>query len=228
MAKQVMKRDSERAKKEWSEGELIRTFNLNRLGTQLTPVMQEWLDVASPDLNMMEQYLFDEDLANAQKYITGWNEEDLKMKFISTILKLGHIKDGNQIMCYFDKIISATIGDIKLIVKSDFMLAKGTLDFFETPYFHFQEYKPYKNPSGDSMAQLLEAFLIAQQKNKNNLPLYGVDIMGANWRFVTMEGDDYCVSNIFNSIDKADLLTIISVLRKFKYILETRLLEAKN
>ena len=225
MAKKINSKDTERTKKEWSEGELIRTFNLNRNGLQHSPVMVEWLDVEPPELNIGEQYMLDQDLTNAQKYITAWSEEDLKMKFISTILKLGHLRDDDKIMCYFDKIISATIEDIKLTVKSDFMLAKGTLDFFETPYFHFQEYKPYKNPSGDSMAQLLEAFLIAQEKNKNNKPLYGVDIMGANWRFVTMEGKDYSISKAYDSVDKADLLTIVSVLRKFKYILETRLLD---
>lgn len=227
MAKNTKNQDSERVKKdkkEWSEGELIRTFNLNRIINIQTPVMEEWLDVQPPELNIGEQYMFDEDLINAQKYITGWNEEDLKMKFISNIVKLGYLRDSDKVMGYFDKIISATIEDIKLTVKSDFMLAKGTLDFFETPYFHFQEYKPYKNPSGDSMAQLLEAFLIAQEKNKNGQPMYGVDIMGANWRFVTMEGKDYCISKAFDSIDKPDLLTIIAVLRKFRYILETRLL----
>jgi hypothetical protein len=108
--------------------------------------------------------MFDEDLSNAQKYISGWNEEDLKMKLISNIIKLGNLKDSDNIMSYFDKTISATVENIHLTVKSDFMLAKGTLDFFETPYFHFQKYKPYKNPSGDAMAQLLEVFLIAQAK----------------------------------------------------------------
>ena len=226
MAKKINNiQETERTKREWSEGELIRTFKLNRIDVDAprTPVMQEWLDVEMPVLNIGEQYMLDQDLAKAQKYITAWSEEDLKMKFISTILKLGHFSDGDKIMCYFDKIISATIETIKLTVKSDFMLAKGTLDYFEIPYFHFQEYKPYKNPSGDSMAQLLEAFLIAQEKNKNGLPLYGVDIIGANWRFVTMEGKDYCVSGIFNSIDNRDLLTIIAILRKFKFILKTRL-----
>lgn len=222
MAKRIRNQDDdERIKKDWSEGELIRTFNLNRMVTTQTDTMKEWLDVQPPVLNVGEQYMFDEDLTNAQKYITGWNEEDLKMKFISTILKLGHLKDNDIVMGYFDKILSATIEDIRLTVKSDFMLAKGTLDFFETPYFHFQE---YKHPTGDSMAQLLEAFLIAQHKNKNGKPMYGVDIMGANWRFVTMEGKNYCISKAFDSIESADLLTIIAVLRKFKYILEVRLL----
>ena len=71
---------------------------------------------------------------------------------------------------------------------------------------------------------LVAAFLIAQVSNNNNRPLYGVDIMGANWRFVTMEGKDYCISKAFDSVDKEDLLTIIAVLRKFKHILETRLM----
>jgi hypothetical protein len=224
MAKKINNTNNERTKRNWLEGELIKTFQLNRIITSQTPLMQEWLEVELPTLNMGEQYLFDEDLNNAKKYIAGWNEEDLKMKFISTILKLGHLRDGDVVLGYFDKTISAVVEGIPLTVKSDFMMAKGILDVYETPYFHFQEYKPHKNPSGDSMAQLLEAFLIAQERNKNGLPMYGVEIMGINWRFVTMEGKDYCMSKSFNSIDKMDLLHIIAILRKFKYILETRLL----
>jgi hypothetical protein len=225
MAKSLKKQEEERANKNWREGDIIKMFKLNRIVGNQTPLMLEWLDVGVPELNVGEQYIFDEDLANAQKHIAGWNEEDLKMKFISTILKLGHLRDGDVILGYFDKIISATVEGIKLTVKSDFMLAKGILDVFETPYFHFQEYKPYKNPSGDSMAQLLEAFLIAQEKNQNGKPLYGVDIMGSNWRFVTMEDKNYCISKAYDAVEKQDLLAIIAILRKFRYILETRLMD---
>lgn len=225
MAKRINNnQDDERVKKEWSEGEIIRTFELNRIVTFQTPLMQEWLDVQTPEFNTIEQYIFDKSLNKAQKYIAGWYEEDLKMKFISPILELGHIEDDDTTKGFFDKIISATVEDIRLTVKSDFMLAKGTLDFFETPYFHFQEYKPHKNPTGDSMAQLIQAFLIAQEKNKNGKPLYGIDIVGKQWSFVVMEGKDYCISETFNSIIKTDLLTIIAVLRKFKHTLEARLL----
>ncbi|MEY4903932.1 MAG: hypothetical protein RLZZ292_1747 [Bacteroidota bacterium] len=224
MAKKIINPNDDSPVKAWREGELIKTFKLNRIVTEQTPRMKEWLDVAIPTLNIGEQYIFEEDLVNAQKHIAGWNEEDLKMKFISTILKLGHLRDGDTILGYFDKTISAVVEDIKLTVKSDFMLAKGILDVFETPYFHFQEYKPYKNPTGDSMAQLLEAFLIAQEKNKNGKPIYGVDIVGKQWSFVIMEGKNYCISKSFDSVDRSDLLTIIGVLRKFNFILETYLL----
>ncbi len=224
MAKRVKNSEDEISKKDWREGELIDVFNLNRIIIPQTALMQEWLDVTMPELNVPEAYSFDKYLTRAQKQITGWQEEDLKMKFISPILELGNLMDSDVVLGYFDRIISATVDGIRLTVKSDFMLAKGILDVFKTPYFHFQEYKPHKHPSGDSMAQLLEAFLIAQEKNKNEKPLYGIDIMGTNWRFVTMQGKDYCISKAFDSVDRADLLTIIAVLRKFKYILETRLL----
>jgi hypothetical protein len=224
MARRVKNLEDESVGRQWREGDLIDIFKLNPIVTYATPLMQEWLDVSLPELNIHEQYNFDRDLTRAQKQISGWNEEDLKMKFISPILELGQLMDGNGVIGYFDRTISATVNDIKLTVKSDFMLAKGILDVFKTPYFHFQEYKPHKNPTGDSMAQLLEAFLIAQEKNKNGKPMYGVDIMGYNWRFVILEGKDYCVSEPFNAINRTDLLTIIAVLRKFKYILETRLL----
>lgn len=226
MAKRIKKHDDdESTKKDWREGELIETFKLNRIVTYQTPLMKEWLDVALPELNIHEQYNFDKALLKAQKSITGWNEEDLKIKFIGPILELGHLIDDEIVIGYFDKTISATVEDIKLTVKSDFMLAKGTLDVFRTPYFHFQEYKPYKNPSGDSMAQLLEAFLIAQEKNKNGKPLYGIDIVAKQWSFVIMQGKEYCISKVYDSVDRTDLLLIISILRKFKYILETRLMD---
>lgn len=216
---------TKQSSKSWREGELIKAFKLNCITVAPTPLMQEWLDVQAPEFNIYEQYIFDKTFLKAQQSLRGWSEEDLKMKFISPVLELGQINDDNQVIGYFDKIISATIDDIKLVVKSDFMLAKGILDVYETPFFHFQEYKPYKNPSGDSMAQLLEAFLIAQEMNQNGKPIYGVDIMGANWQFVVMQGREYCIAQPLSSIDRDDLLKIIAMLRKFRYILETRLLD---
>jgi hypothetical protein len=226
MAKKAKSQESsEQSGKSWREGELIKVFKLTCITDVATPLMQEWLDAPPPEFNIHEQYHFDKTFLKAQRSIRGWNEEDLKMKFISPVLELGQITDDDIAMSYFDKIISATIDDIKLVVKSDFMLAKGILDVYETPFFHFQEYKPYKNPSGDSMAQLLEAFLIAQEMNQNGKPMYGVDIMGANWQFVVMEGREYCIARPLSAIDKEDLLKIIAMLRKFRFILETRLLD---
>jgi hypothetical protein len=211
--------------KNWREGDLIHTFQLQRNNTEYTELMKAWLNVSEPPLDAMETVLFNRILLKAQKNIASWTEEDLKMKFIAIVLELAHFTDDDKIIGFFDKIISAEVEGIPLTVKSDFMYAQGTFDVFRTPYFHFQEYKPHKQPSGDSMAQLIEAFLIAQVKNKNNKPLYGVEIVGAYWKFVIMEGKNYCISNAYDCIKKQDLQSIIAILRHFRVILYEQLID---
>jgi hypothetical protein len=157
--------------------------------------------------------------------MAGWGEEDLKMKFITHILELGDLFDEGLLVTFFDKQLKGVVKGIPLSVKSDFMMAKGFMNIYQTPYFHFQEYKPERNPTGDSMAQLLEAFLIAQEKNKEDsieIPLFGCEIIGKQWCFVTMEGKEYCTSTIYDSTNREELLQIISILRKFKMLLKER------
>lgn len=214
-------------KKDWREGEMILTFNLAKIDTEYTPTMQEWLDVDLPKLNPSEQYIFDKTYQKGQKKIQYWTEENLKMQFISPVLELGQILDSDKFVSFFDKPLEGDIDGHLLSIKADFVVGTGLLDFMQNPYFHFQEYKPQKNPTGDPMAQLLEAFLIGQKENlkaNKNFPMYGCEIVGSNWRFVTMEGRTYCLSEYFNSTDRSDLLKIISILRKFREILESRLI----
>jgi hypothetical protein len=208
----------------YSEADLIEMFGLQRLvgNTQLS-LMAEWT-AATTSLNLSEQELFDDIYQDAVQNIAGWQEEDLKMKFISFVLRLGHLKDKPPYHTYFEKTVSATVEDKFLKTKTDFMIAKGILDKPQTPYFHFQEWKPLKNPQGDSMAQLLEAFLIAQTKNKNSHPIYGCEVVGKIWNFVILEAKTYCISKSYDCTDAEDLLKIIAMLRKFKEILEIRLL----
>jgi hypothetical protein len=211
--------------KQYKEGELILLFKLKRIVEYQTPLMQEWLAVENPIFDIFEQHSFDKKLEEVKTKIAGWSEEDLKVKFISDVLELGHLEDGNGIVTFFDKMIAATVEGTKLKVKADFMMAKGLLNVLQNPYFHFQEYKPQINPKGEPIAQILEAFLIAQVKNQDNkMPLYGVETIGKQWSFVIMEGKEYCVSKPYICTEKDDLLQIIAILRKFRWILETRLM----
>jgi len=223
MARKKQTIEEESLNRNWQEGELIEAFNLKPLITS-SELMIEWLDTLPLVLNSNEEYIFDKTLNKAIKDLKGWSEEDLKMKFISPILDLGYMLQDDKIISYFDKIIWADVEGIRLTVKSDFMLARGIMNIHKEPYFHFQEYKPNKKPTGDSMAQLLEAFLIGQTKNSRAIPMYGVEIVGAIWRFIVMEGKEYCISKPFIATEKDDLLKIIAILRKFRHILETRLL----
>jgi hypothetical protein len=93
--------------------------------------MQEWLDVAMPDLNIHEQYNFDKALAKVKKNFSGWNEEDLKIKFIGPILELGCLIDDETVIGYFDKTISAVVENIKCWQKAHWIFLKRPISIFK-------------------------------------------------------------------------------------------------
>ncbi len=158
----------------------------------------------------------------------------LKMNLIAFILLLGHLKETSRYKTFYEGNIEATVDGVFLKVRTDMMITTGILELPKMPYFYFHaggvpQYKKVKDPKGDITAQLLEAFLIAQEKNKeaNSAkinPLYGCTIYGREWEFYVMVNRTYCTSKVYNCTDKDDLLQIIAILRKFKEILETRLL----
>lgn len=221
--------------KEWKEAELILHFQLNKIVGIRTPLLQEWLEAETPIFTSRESELFNEIYQEGLENIPFWSEEDLKMYFISNILRLSKLMnlENKGYVGVFEKLLSATVNTTKLTVRTDFLVAKGFKNVIEEHYFHFQAYpstplrasKPQLNPTGEPMAQLLEAFLIGQAKNAKVTPLYGCEVIGGTWKFVIMEGKNYCVSEAFDCANKADLLKIIAILRKFKEILETRLLD---
>ena len=212
------------AKKNYTEAEMMDEFGLTRLKNQPTLAMSAWLDVANALLDAHQQYFFEEILNEAQVSIEGWNEEELKMQFISPLFLITGLKNTDKYRVFYERILTATIENKSLSVKIDYMIATGKLDLFKNPYFYFQEYKPQRRPSGDSMGQLLQAMMIAQAKNNNGKPIYGCEIMGKDWNFVILEGKTYCISKSYDCTERVELLQIISILRHFKHILETKLL----
>jgi hypothetical protein len=212
--------------KQYNEAELIKLFDLKRLvGNQSHPLLKEWLSCETT-LNANEQYLFDMILADAQQKIDGWQEEDLKMWFIAFVIRLADLSnDEKHYQPYFERTLEATIDTHPLKVKTDFMVAKGILDTPELPYFHFQEYKRQTNPYGNPLAQVLEAMLIAYELNQNTKPIYGCYVVGRSWNFITLENRTYCISKTYDCTEADELLKIIAILRHFKVILESKLLD---
>jgi hypothetical protein len=207
----------------WSEAQLIDVFNLKKI-KRPTSLMQEWLD-AQTAFNETEKVLIQQLCDEALENIEAWAEEDLKMNFIAFVIKLAGLKATKTIRTFYDKTICATVEGIYLKTKTNFMMAKGVLDLMKNPYFHFQEYKRDKDPHGDPMAQLVEAFLCAQEINQNGKPLYGCCVVGQFWYFVTMEKKEYCVSMAYDCTDEEDLQKIIAILRKFETVFLPQLID---
>jgi hypothetical protein len=212
-------------KKEWSEAELIQGFSLQRIGENFQ-LLDSWLS-ADTQLAENEQVVLERLRKLAIKKADFWNEESLKMNFIAPLFEnfIQFNDEQDRYESFYNETISATVEGIYLQTECDFMLAKGVGDIVKTPYFHFQEYKRSRKSPPEPMAQLITAFLIAQEKNKNGKPLYGLIIAGRSWQFVVMEGKKYAVSTFYDVALKEDLLQIIAILRKFKVILETTLLD---
>ena len=209
----------------YSEADLILQFNLNRITEYYTPLMQEWTN-ATTTLTEFENIFFQRIYLRAKREILGWQEEDLKMKLIGPVLELANLIEDEHCLSYFEKTVSTTLEGHFLKVKTDFMLAKGILDKPQQPYFHFQEYKPHRKPVGDSMGQLLEALLIAQEINQAKFPMYGCEVIGKLWTFVILEGKNYCLSMSYDCTKQEDLLKIIAILREFRQLLITKFLSA--
>jgi hypothetical protein len=200
---------------------LIESFNLERF-YQSTPLMDEWLS-ATGSLNEIDMSLLIESQAKLIENADSWNEEELKMSFISMVIFLARF--SKPIRTYYDREVSAVIEGINVNCKADMMLSKGIGELIKTPYFFLHEYKREKKYSGDPIGQMLGGMLIGQAKNDNGKPIYGCYVQGRFWFFALLEGKKYTVSQPFNSSEMEDVQKVIFILRQLNEFILKRLMD---
>jgi hypothetical protein len=202
------------------EPTLVETFGLERLYYN-TPIMNDWLS-ATGNLTDFDNALLNESQAKLIKNADAWNEEELKMSFISIIIFLARYDD--PIRTYYDRELSAKIGEFTLLCKADMLLSSGIGELIKTPYFFLHEYKREKKYSGDPIGQMLGGMLISQAKNNNGKLMYGCYVQGRFWFFSILDGKKYVISQSFDSANLADAEQIIMILRRMKEIIYTTLM----
>jgi hypothetical protein len=203
------------------EPTLVRTLGLERLYAN-TPLLNDWLS-ATGELTDFEQTLLNETQIKLIQNADSWNEEELKMQFISFVIFLARYE--NPLRTYYDREMSAKIGDYTLLCKADMLLSKGFGELIETPYFFLHEYKREKKYSGDPIGQMLGGMLISQAKNNNGKPMYGCYVQGRFWFFSILEDKKYVISQPYNSAEMNDAQQIIMVLRRMKDIIFANLIQ---
>lgn len=204
----------------WIEGQIVKTFRLTKI-LEGFPILDSWLDVEDAQLLDEEKQQLEKRRFKLLKSAGLWNEETLKMKFISHVIDMADY-DSDEYEGTFDAELKGIVEGQKLAVIADYALAKATFDLMETPYFYFHEYKPRKRAK-DPIAQLLLAMLIAQSQSDHKYPFYGCAVFGENWYFMVLDDKTYSVSTPSISTSRDGLQRIVLILRKFKHILHTEL-----
>jgi len=198
---------------------LADTFGLTRVYDNM-PLLTQWLD-ADGTLNDRDMSLLIEIQSKLIINADSWNEEELKMQFISFIIYLAGFE--SPIRTYYDREISATVDTYFLNCKSDMMLSKGIGELIKTPYFFLHEYKREKKYSGDPIGQMLGGMLIGQAKNNDEKTIYGCYVQGRFWFFSILEGKKYILSKSFDASQLEEAKHIVFILRKLNRIILERL-----
>ena len=153
-----------------------------------------------------------------------WNEEELKMKFLSHVFEIVDIEVPNKVKTFYERSLSTIFNGYKLNVICDMLIASPMgIGKPKKPYFFLQEFKKSKNAT-DAEGQVLTAMLIAQHQNDNGKPIYGCWLQGKMWNFCTLNDKKYCVSRTYDASQKPDLQNIILILKQLKEIILTELL----
>jgi hypothetical protein len=152
-----------------------------------------------------------------------WNEEELKMNFLSTVFKVAQLREEEKVDIFYERPMSWEFDNKIERVICDCFLAKPFGVYApQVPYFFLQEFKKQKQ-NEDAEGQMLLAMLIAQEENDNGKPVYGCYLQGKNWVFTTLHGKNYCVSRQLDATQSAELHKIIFILRALKQVILTEL-----
>lgn len=197
--------------------EVIDTFDIKK--NRNCEVLKNWMNV-SGTFTPFEAQLMEEVRLQLELKWDEWNEEELKMNFISFVLFTAKVHEQDVINVFYERKLSGTVNETKISLVVDCMLASPTNSGLpKAPYFFLQEFKRSLGDSHDPEGQMLAAMILTQALNQNENPLYGCWLQGRIWYFTTLIGNQYCVSKAFDAIDPDDLLQIVFILRKLKELI---------
>jgi hypothetical protein len=148
-----------------------------------------------------------------------WNEEELKMKFLSHVFEIVSLEVPNKVKTFYERPLSDIIDGYKLSVVCDMLIASPMgIGKPKKPFFFLQEFKKSKNAT-DAEGQVLTAMLIAQHQNNNGKPIFGCWLQGKMWNFCTLHEKKFCISRSYDASEQDDLHLIILILKQLKLII---------
>jgi hypothetical protein len=208
--------------REWTLTKLENTFGIQQIYDRNYGLLKKWQDLSKTmPISDFER----ETLLNLQEPLEwggrGWNEYELENKFISPVIMA--VKFDDKIIGYFlERPLKGIVGDYELSGIVDGMIATGVRDP-NKPFFCMHEYKRSVDNDGQPDAQALAAMLVVQAEDNGRKPVYGLYIVGLNWNFMVLHGNEYCISQSYNA-EKEELFDIFRMLKALKHIIKTELM----
>lgn len=179
------------------------------------PILDAWLNtqVAITEVERQQLLGFREHL---ELNVLHWNEQELSLNFIGPLFAM--VRYTHPKFNFFaQRNLSATIGNIELLGKTDGLLASG-YRAPKLPYFAFHEFKKESDSSGDPAGQNLAAMIAGQALNERRIPIYGCFVTGENWYFMALDQNQYAISRPYSSASKTEVLDIFRILKSLKAI----------
>ncbi len=202
--------------------EVLETFDIQLIDD--CQILDAWVNATPSELMPIDKLLLDELPLELRQNERNWNEEELKMKFISPVFRVARLYERHKIDVFYERSMSGVVREVKISLILDCMVATPKNSGRPaSPYFFLQEYKRSKGDSHDPEGQMLAAMILAQEMNHDGHPMYGCWLQGKNWYFTVLNGVEYCVSRQFDATQERDLLQIVFILRKLKALILARL-----
>jgi hypothetical protein len=200
--------------------QLTRNILKNRFGLGLInehKIITDWIEKSKKQtITDFEEHSLKLLRKNLNLRSSAWNEFELSEWFIGPVLSLLEY-DTEDITMFANREIGAIVKDCELSGKPDVMIATG-FDEPISPYFCFHEYKQQTDPNGNPQTQLLGAMLTAQVLNNNEKTVYGVYVIGMDWQFVILNGNEWSESKRYIADDE-EIFDIFRMLKALKEII---------
>jgi len=194
--------------------EVIDTFGIEK--NRDCAILKSWMSVQG-SFTPFEAQLMEQAREKLELKWDEWNEEELKMNFISLVFFVARLDVPKRITTFYERKFSGKVNDISISLIVDCMIASPTNSGRpKSPYFFLQEFKQSLGDGHDPEGQMLAAMILSREINKDDKPIYGCWLQGAAWRFTLLNGIEYCVSRQFDATDSDDLLRIVFILRELK------------
>lgn len=200
--------------KHWKRQEVEETFGIEEVETH--PLLEKWLK-ANNEISESESTRLEELRELLIKNVDLWNEAELKMKFLGPLLNLVNY-DTKHYRAFMERSFSLRKADDVANGTVDFLIARGK-QIPRSPFFCIHEYKSDPSASNDPLGQLLiglVAIYIENQKKNNEIPLYGIYVVGRFFYFVAFDGTSYAKTLRAFDATKEDILMIYKMLKEIK------------